>query len=852
MKRYWLIPGIALPVVALILAMILTVPGKIMPEPIEDKISEDPEKKHLREEWIEQMHLTAPGVDWREMDKQTRLELYQKRLPALQQARAAGLKSGALESIADGVLTGRWLEKGSKNLAGRTHCSDIDFENERLYVASDGGQIWTATPDGRDWVSLSDPYRIDNIQFLRVFPNDQGGTRILVANRRMQMHYTDDMGTTWKTAIGLEGYAQYDQLRAVSQADGTIYILGYRNSALYLFRSTDLGSSFTRIVRLMSKSNKSDLWTDRFGKDTVFMISQNQVYYLEDSTQFVKMGDVPTSFGSGEVQQIQLAGTTAEGKNRLYAMYRIEGSSRFYGMKDDGINWEARGSSNEGPFMDNSFTVSTTNHRLLGFGGVEAYYSELGGISWTSVNGWGEYYGDMVGKLHADIPEIEFFKTPDGREITYISTDGGTYLSSDQMKTVTNVSLKDLNISQYYSTYTHRTRNEIVYAGAQDQGFQRSLSALNGIAEFEQIISGDYGHIVSGDGGVSLWTVYPGFAMYLPDAAGDGGLTMWDFAGDNHFWMPPLMADPYNPKRVWLAGGTTNTGNHLWMLEWNNGSIRPTEHQYDFSGNTGAWISSMAYSPINRDYRYVLNSHGVFYVSSDRGTTWTASTNRGPGSHYFYGNAIVPSPKDINTIYLAGSGYSGSSVWVSRDGGVTFEPMSNGLPNTLIYEMTCNEDGSLLFAASEVAPWVYVKSEDQWYDLSGIGAPQQTWWSVDYVPSLKTARFGTYGRGIWDFKIETFTGIEDIPAQEQIFTLSAWPNPFTERLTLGTSVYLHDPSIVELISLDGRVVKSIRIEEPLDPGSPKEIDVSDLRPGLYLLSVQNGKDRQVLRVGKTQ
>ncbi|MCK9325580.1 MAG: hypothetical protein M0P69_08770, partial [Bacteroidales bacterium] len=185
MKRYWLIPGIALPVVALILAMILTVPGKIMPEPIEDKISEDPEKKHLREEWIEQMHLTAPGVDWREMDKQTRLELYQKRLPALQQARAAGLKSGALESIADGVLTGRWLEKGSKNLAGRTHCSDIDFENERLYVASDGGQIWTATPDGRDWVSLSDPYRIDNIQFLRVFPNDQGGTRILVANRRM-------------------------------------------------------------------------------------------------------------------------------------------------------------------------------------------------------------------------------------------------------------------------------------------------------------------------------------------------------------------------------------------------------------------------------------------------------------------------------------------------------------------------------------------------------------------------------------------------------------------------------------------------------------------------------------------
>ena len=30
-------------------------------------------------------------------------------------------------------------------------------------------------------------------------------------------------------------------------------------------------------------------------------------------------------------------------------------------------------------------------------------------------------------------------------------------------------------------------------------------------------------------------------------------------------------------------------------------------------------------------------------------------------------------------------------------------------------------------------------------------APDQTYWTVDYIPEINTARFGTYGRGIWDF-----------------------------------------------------------------------------------------------------
>jgi len=46
---------------------------------------------------------------------------------------------------------------------------------------------------------------------------------------------------------------------------------------------------------------------------------------------------------------------------------------------------------------------------------------------------------------------------------------------------------------------------------------------------------------------------------------------------------------------------------------------------------------------------------------------------------------------------------------------------------------------------------VYIAEEGIWEDLAGISAPDQTYWSVEYIPELNTARFGTYGRGIWDF-----------------------------------------------------------------------------------------------------
>lgn len=841
-----------LSVIILAILFILVIPNEkakdqpLLPQPqtiVVDKALYG-EQHELKEQWYEQMHMTAPGVDWRAMDNESRAVLRASR-SALRRT-----KTEKSESIADGLLTGQWIEKGANNVAGRMHNIDIDFANNVMYGASDGGQIWKADLGGQNWESLSDHYHVKGVHFLRIMHLESGLTRILQINYDSLLMYSDNEGVDWEVAKGLSAMRNDRCVRAVSDHQDHIYLLFLRsNQKSFIYRSTDQGENFELVMDNRSSSRYVDIWMSRYESTPLFYLDRDELLYLDQSGEWISKGTVSTNFSASEIQACQMNGSYAEDQVHLGIMYRVGSNSRFVTSPDGGDTWKVKGSVPEGPFMNNSFGMSSTDPNKMGMGGVNAYRSFDGGDTWELINAWGEYYGDVANKLHADIPEIEYLRKPDGTEWVYVSTDGGSYLSEDHLQSVKNISLKTLRNAQYYSTYTHRENTQVIYAGAQDQGFQRTTQVTDGAADFEQTISGDYGHIVSGDGGRSLWTVYPGFAMYYPDAAGSNYLSTWDFSSSNHLWLPPLMADPYFPQIAYLAGGSSVEGeNHLWVLEYKNSRVGVTELPYDFGGGTGSYISAMAFSPINKDYRYVLNAKGKLYYSTDRGVNWTQSRTYGPGSHYFYGNSIIPDPKDINTIYIGGSGYSGYPVWKSTDGGRLFRGISDGIPRTLVFEMAINEDGSLLFAATEVGPFVYIVSEDKWYDLAGASAPDQTYWSVDYVPALRTARFGTYGRGIWDFKIEHLGKIGTYTDEKlwvNAIGMEMYPNP-----TSGTAVieyHLNQSGEVALQVLDasGRLIINEVIDEQVAGSYTHQLNLSDQPAGLYYVRVQSGNQVRV-------
>ena len=87
--------------------------------------------------------------------------------------------------------------------------------------------------------------------------------------------------------------------------------------------------------------------------------------------------------------------------------------------------------------------------------------------------------------LHADIPDIQFIMDDDGNEFVFVLTDGGLYVSYDGfMNEVLNISESGLGVSQYYSDIYSEIYPYKVYAGSQDQGFQRRSNISEGIYDF--------------------------------------------------------------------------------------------------------------------------------------------------------------------------------------------------------------------------------------------------------------------------------------------------------------------------------------------------------------------------------
>jgi len=717
------------------------------PRPIETIIVDEGEHHDKREAFIEHIHRSAPGDNWRKMDLDFRMS----------RGNAHAVRENNLVSA-----FGKWKEIGSNNQAGRTLVADYHRMSSQVFVAADGGQIWRSTLGMDDWSSLTEHMKIESILFIKNLNLDEAN-RLLIGSgiwNNIGIMYSDNEGGTWSQAKGLESILDWGRIRRMvmkqDPAQG-IYALALEWDAdnservSRIYASYDMAENFELLATLPYNVSEVDIWTDPQNNGELFVLAKDSLFTVDDYSNI----DFRGAINGVASENVYLTGAFLNGAYQLYSLQRQDGESQFYVSIDNGSNWSYKSTLDFGPFTINSFRASPVTEGLLYFGGVEAFTSHNHGATWNLVNGWGDYYDSPSNMLHADIPSFDAFLDEDGNEFVLINTDGGVYVSYDHLESVSNLSLKNLNISQYYSSYTCRFAPQYTHAGSQDQGYQFSdedgkATAIN----YEQVISGDYGNIVSGDRGASVWMVYPTFAMYSPDANNNGILPRWDFEGEGYQWLPKLMEDPHDPASVYIAGGGIDSGAHLIHLRYEFGHMSAIEEPFDFSNGKDATISALAYSPINSDYRYVLTTERDFFYSIDGGNTWTLSDGfEGPAAHYFYGASIEPSMTTLGLVYISGSGYSNPAVFVSENHGELFRSYEFGLPRTLVFDLALSANDSFLFAATEVGAFMARTWRGTWHDIGDDVLPDQSFWDVDYVPELNTARYSSYGRGIWEFDL---------------------------------------------------------------------------------------------------
>ncbi len=758
-------------IVALILAGCQAMPeasrgGALMPQPIADNPGERGQDfRARREAWIEHLHRAAPDVDWRQQDAVFRAARFERR----EYERALRLERGAspadLRNVQLQAISGTWAERGSSNQAGRVTAAALDATNNRLTVLSHGGNVWRASRALLDWTSPNDGARFSPVSdagFLQRLAGGSGERLLAASDSPTGIFRSDNGGLTWAanagTALANPWYTM--GLTARDETQNDVYLLRVHfdsgaamNWRPHLFSSTDRGTTFTSRGFIGQRDTVS-IFSPRYDHNNVYVLSGNEVSTITPGTHALALlSTITLGFTLTNEDRAVLTGGFSGGQVFLYAFYsrRSTGNTAVFRSLDGGVTWSAR-TAVPTTLMTANSAESSTNDPLRAYaGGVNAYRTADGGASWILINDWTAYYGAPASKLHADIPNIDVWRTSGGAERVYISTDGGLYESTDHAATVQNLNLSGMNVSQYYGSYTRRSAPYQVLVGAQDQGYQKALAPTGAIDSYVQTISGDYAHLESTDGGNQVWMVYPGFVMVdtSTTSSTQAGLVSWDFATNNFtagFFLPALAVDPSNAARMLLAGGNlSGSGQRLVQLTRSGGSISHSEIPFDF----GTKVTAVAYAS-DGGTRYAINDNAQFFRQIGVGA-WGQTSSGLPDNHFFFGNRILVDPVTAGKIYVAGSGYSNPGVHVSTNNGNSFVAMSTGLPNTMVFDLAISSNGQHLFAATEVGPYYFDTGTNSWQDLGALGAPEQQYWDVDFVDAQNIARFSTYGRGIWDF-----------------------------------------------------------------------------------------------------
>ncbi len=757
--------------------------GTRFPMPTEHRLESEAERLNRkgRKLWLEELHRAAPGTDWR----------------AIEQANGQTLE--ALRA-GTGDRSDSWTEIGSRNQAGRMHCAALSVDGDSLYSGSDRGGLWKADIWGNGWHPLSD--NLWGGVHVGVAAAGSNPEVVSVLSASAVIRYSEDQGETWELPAGLPAIPQWAKRiqRDPANSDRVYLLLASVGEGIELYRSDDAGRSYT----LVNHANHytADFWMDRVTGGDLYLLVSRDLYRSTDAGEsWSHVGQLPFS-PTGTI----LAGSEA-GAPTFYVAAKNAGDWGLWRSTDAGVNWSFR--YDIGDFWE-TMNCSISNPNIVLVCGVEAWRSVNGGVSFSKVNVWSAYYSDPLNKLHADNPGLEVFWHPTEGELFFPCTDGGIYRSDDVMASVVNLSMSGLGVSQYYDVHTSINDPYRIAAGSQDQGYQWADGrGREPIVNFDQLISGDYAHLTSSDGSHEVvFSVYPGFTLVHYGEL-NPNLHYLDFpTGSSHLWLPPIVADPDNSHAYYFCGKFLYRG--FWM---GGDNVSYSNHPQDFTVHGGNYLSAFAISPANPDRRLCVTSSGEIWYSHDGGSGWTHSTDAGPSGHYFHGNSIVFSGSDPNRAWLAGSGYSGPAVYTTANGGQDWTPIGEGLPSTLVYMIATESPRSdILYAASESGPYRFDADNQSWVYIGGSEAPLTTYWSVEAVPAIGVMRFGTYGRGIWDFDVSGLTEVAVLPAASPL-ALSNYPNPFNPSTTLGFRLPAAGRARMEIHDATGRRVRTLLDEE---------------------------------------
>jgi photosystem II stability/assembly factor-like uncharacterized protein len=684
-------------------------------------------------------------------------------MPVVRRALAAALLTLAAAPGAFAQSTAlysqmRWREIGPMR-AGRTRAlAGVPSQPSTFYLGAVNGGVWKTTDAGTTWVSVWDDQPSGSIGTIAVAPSDPNivyvGSGEGLARPDLStgdgVYKSTDAGKSW-THLGLRDGQQIGQIAIDPRNPDIVFVAvtGHPygpNTERGLFKSTDGGKSFRKVLYLDEKTGASEVQIDPVHPSIVFAgMWQRQEGPWENGSFGGAGGGLFKSTDGGEtfakvtggglpddVIQVNLTISPTDDK-RIYAAVATGRAVQLLRSDDGGATWvhapqndtrpEARIGGGDLPVP----RVDPKDPNTLYIASTVTWQSNDAGKTWDGLRGapGGDDYQNI-------------FVNPNNTDIIALASDQGVVISLNKGKTWSSWYTQPT--AQMYHVTTDNAFPYRVCGGQQDSGSACVDSRSN-------------------DGRITFHDWHPvgieeyGYAApdpLDPDIVYGGKVTRYDRrTGQIQEVEPkplrsyrvlrtePLQFSPDDPHSLYFA---TNT---LWLTKdggqhWKEVSPDLSRETYELPPTVLDAYKDADQTPSNKIRRGVIYALGLspldvnrIWAGTDDGLIWTTTDG---GAHW--SNVTPPELKPFWKVFNMDAGHFDKltayaaintlrlddmrpHLFRTHDGGKTWQQINNGIPDGAATS-TIREDPKhkgLLYAGSETQVYVSFDDGDHWQSL---------------------------------------------------------------------------------------------------------------------------------------
>lgn len=692
-----------------------------------------------------------------------------------------------------GTLEARVLGPGT--MSGRISAIEgVNSDNGKtLYVGTAGGGVWKTTNAGASFKPIFDKY----CQSIGAIAIDQKNPKVIYvgtgeSNMRNSVSIGDgfykstDAGSNWVKIGGLDSTEHIAKVVIDPSNSSTVYVaapgpLWSDSKHRGLYKSTDAGKTFEKILYISEKAGCADLVIDPNNPSTLYASTWefrrtpysfssggpgSAVWKSTDGGKTWK--ELTNGLPAKPIGRTALA-IAPSAPNNLIAIVEAK-QTGLYITADGGESWKSQSASLNvvsRPFYFSTLVIDPKDPKRVYRPAYSFAYSSDGGYSFAEASGEG-------GWVHSDHHAL--WINPNNTNQLYLGTDGGVYLSLD--RGATWMFVQNLPVGQFYHVDHDMNDPYRVFGGLQDNGSWVAPSSTPG-----GVSNGDWKAIYGGDG---FWVTPdptdPNI-VYAESQGGDVnrvdlrsvksvGVRPLQTSGDEKLrwnWNTPIVIGKANPKNLYTGAQylyRSKDQGRNWTkispdLTTNDKKKQEQENSGGLSAdNTSAenhtTIFTIAESPLDENAIWVGTDDGNLQVSTDGGATWnntsTAIAATGIPSQTWV-SSIQPSHFNKQVVYATFDNhmYGDHATYAakSEDGGKTWKAFKSkefsGFAHKII-EDPINKN--LLFIGTEMGLFASLNGGSDWFRMKN----NIPWYALvrdlKIHPRTNDLIIATHGRGI--------------------------------------------------------------------------------------------------------